>query len=159
MKRLVTFAVVLVTATLGAAAGCGGGEERLSREEFGDRVQSIAEQGGELWRRLAERAQDLQTDERLPGDIVQALEELVEFQEQTVTELETLTPPEAAEEPVEMLTEALRKRTESIKKVIAAGHFTEQDSDRVTQAGEEIDEAFEQLRAGGFLPATDDHQE
>jgi hypothetical protein len=158
MKGLVTIAIVVVTATLGGVAGCGG-EERLSHEEFGDRVQSIAEQGGELWGRLAERAQSLQTDERLPGDIVQALEELVEFQEQTVTELETLTPPEAAEEPVEMLTEALRTRTETFKQVIEAGHFSEQDSDRVTQAGEEIDEAFERLRAGGFLPADDDHQE
>jgi hypothetical protein len=58
-----------------------------------------------------------------------------------------------------MLIEALRKRTEALTQVIRAGSFSEQDSDRVTQAGEEIDEAFEQLRAAGFVPATDDHQE
>jgi hypothetical protein len=156
MKRLVTIAIVV--AALGGVAGCGG-EERVSNEELSDRLASIGERGGELWGRLAERAQSLETDQRLPDDVVQALTELVAFQEQTVAELEALTPPEAAEEPIEMLTEALRSRTEAFKRVIAAGHFTEQDSARVTQAGEEIDEAFEQLRAGGFLPATDDHQE
>ena len=158
MKRLVTILIVVTIATLGGAAGCGG-EERLSREEFRDRLQSIEERGGELWGRLADRAQSLETNQPLPGEIEQALRQLVEFQEQTVSELEALTPPEGAEQPVEMLTEALRKRTESFKEVIATGHFTEQDSDRVTQAGDEIDEAFEQLRAGGFLPAEDDHQE
>jgi hypothetical protein len=158
MKRLFAIVILVLTATLGGVAGCGG-EERLQREEFGDRLQSIGKRGGELWERLAERAQSLETDQPLPGDIEQALDELVEFQEQTVAELETLTPPEDAQEPVETLTEALRTRTEVFKKVIAAGHFTEQDFARVTQAGDEIDEAFEQLRASGFLPTADDHQE
>ena len=154
MKRLFTVAIVVAAAAL---AGCGG-EERVARDEFSDRLASIDERGGELWGQLEQRAQSLETDQPLPADIEQALEALIEFQEQTVAELETLTPPEAAQEPVEMLIDALRKRTESFKAAIAAGHFTDQGSDRVTQAGEQIDEAFEQLRAEGFL-AADEHEE
>jgi hypothetical protein len=158
MKRLQTIAIVVAAATLGGFTGCGG-EEAVAREELNDRLARINERGGELWGRLAERAQSLETDQRLPGDVEEALTELVAFQQQTVAELESLTPPDAAKEPIEMLIEALRKRTEALTQVIRAGSFSEQDSDRVTQAGEEIDEAFEQLRAAGFVPATDDHQE
>jgi hypothetical protein len=155
MKRLVTIAIVVAAAAL---TGCGG-EERVASDEFRGRLASIGERGGELWGQLEQRAQSLETDQPLPADIEQALEALIEFQEQTVAELETMTPPEAAEDPVGMLINALRNRTESFKAAIAVGHFTEQDFDRVTQAGEEIDEAFEQLRAEGFLPTTDDHEE
>jgi hypothetical protein len=156
MKYLSTLATVLAAAILGAVAGCGG-EERLSREDFSARLQSIDERGGELWGRLAQRAQDLEPDQSLPADVKQALTELVEFQEQAVEELEGINPPEDAEEPAQMLIEALRKRTETFKQVIEAGHVTEQDFDRVTQSGEKIDEALMQLRKEGFLPTSDEH--
>jgi hypothetical protein len=158
MNYLSALATVLAAAILGAVAGCGS-EERLSREDFSARLQGIGERGGELWERLAQRAQDLEPDQPLPTDVKQALTELVEFQQHAVEELEGINPPEDAEEPVGMLVEALRKRTEVFEQVIEAGRFTRQDSDHVTQAGEKIDQAVEQLRAEGFLPTSDEHEE
>lgn len=158
MKCLFALAIVLAAASLGAVAGCGG-EERLSREEFSDRLQTIDRRGSELWGRLAQRAQDLKPDEPLPADVTQAMTEMVEFQEQAAAELDVLNPPEDAEEPVEMLIEALGERTEIFEQVIEAGRFTQQDSDQITQSGDQIDQAFVQLREGGFLPAAEEHQE
>src|SRR5919109_580480 len=152
MKYLFALATVAAAALLAGVAGCGG-EERLSREEFSDRLQSIGERGGELWGRLAQRAEDLKPGELLPADVKQALTELVDFQEKAATDLAGLNPPEDAEEPVEMLIAALRERTDTFEQVIEAGRFTRQDSERVTQAGEEIDQAFEQLRAEGLATA------
>ena len=157
MKYLFALATVAAAALLAGVAGCGG-EERLSREEFSDRLQSIGERGGELWGRLAQRAEDLKPGELLPADVKQALTELVDFQEKAATDLAGLNPPEDAEEPVEMLIAALRERTDTFEQVIEAGRFTRQDSERVTQAGEEIDQAFEQLRAEGLATA-DEHED
>jgi hypothetical protein len=157
MKHLFALATVVAAAMLGGVAGCGG-DERLSRDEFSDRLQRIGDRGGALWTRLAERADDLEADEPVPADVKHAITELVEFQEQAAAELEGLNPPEDAEKPVEMLTEALRERTATFEAVLEAGRFTEQDSERVTQSGGEIDRAFEQLRAEGFLATVDEHE-
>jgi hypothetical protein len=158
MKYLFALASVVAVAGVGAVAGCGG-DERLSREEFSVRIQTIDRRGGELWGRLAQQAQNLKPDQPLPAEVKQALMELVEFQEQAAAELEALNPPEDAEEPVEVLIEALRGRTEIFEHVVEAGRFTQQDFDQVTQSGEQIDQAFEQLRKGGFLPAAEEHQD
>jgi hypothetical protein len=158
MERLLILAIVLMAAGLGGAAGCGG-EERLSREEFNERLQSIGQRGGELWERLAEVAADLEPDQALPADVKQPMTDLVEFQRQAAAELAELTPPEEAEEEVELLIEALRDRTEVFEQVIEVGRFTRQDVAQVTQSGEKIDEAFEQLRKEGFLPEADEHEE
>jgi hypothetical protein len=157
MKYLFALATVVAAAILGGVTACGG-QERLSREEVSDRLQSIGERGGELWGRLAQRAEDLKPDEPVPADVEQALRELVEFQEQAADELERMNPPEDAEEPVEVLTVALRERTEIFERVIEAGRFSPQDSQRVTRSGDEIDQAFEQLRAEGFLATADEHE-
>jgi hypothetical protein len=158
MKYLLALATVVAAAMVGGVATCGG-EERLSREEFGDRVQSIGERGGERWERLAERAENLNPGEPFSADVKQALAELVEFQQQAAAELEGLNTPEDAEEPVEILIEALRERTETFEQVIEAGRFSRQDSDQVTQSGEKIDQAFAQFGEEGFLPAADEHED
>jgi hypothetical protein len=158
MERLLMLAIVLMAAGLGGAAGCGG-EERLSREEFSERLQSIGQRGGELWERLAQVAADLGPDQALPADVKQPMTDLVEFQRQAAAELAELNPPGEAEEEVEMLIEALRDRTQVFEQVIEAGRFTRQDVAQVTQSGEKIDEAFEQLRKEGFLPEADEHEE
>jgi hypothetical protein len=156
MKYVFALATVVAAAVLGGVAACGA-EERLSREEFSDRLQSIGQRGGELWGRLAQRAQDVEPGDPVPADVKQALSELIEFQEEAAADLEALHPPEEAEAAVENLVAALHERTGMFKQAIEAGRFTEQDSERVTRAGEAIDQAFEQLRAAGFLAATDDH--
>jgi hypothetical protein len=158
MERLLILALVLMAASLGGAAGCGG-EERLSREEFGERLQSIDQRGGERWGRLAQVAADLEPDQPLPADVKQPMRELVEFQRQAAAELAELNPPEEAEEEVEMLIEALRERTVAFEQAIEAGRFTQRQSEQITQSGDKIDEAFEQLRKEGFLPEADEHEE
>ena len=158
MNYLFALTIVAAAAVLGGVTACGG-DERLSRDHFSGRMQSIGERGGELWGRLAQRAENLDPDEPLPADVKQALTEVVEFQEQAVAELEALNPPEAAEEPAEMLIEALRERTVTFEQVFEAGRFTPRNVARVTQAGEKIDRAFEQLREEGFLPIADEHED
>jgi len=158
MKRLLLFAIVLGAAGLGVVAGCGG-EERLSREELSDRLQSIDQRGSERWGRLAEEAKDLQPDQPLTAEVKQPIRELVEFQRQAADELEALSPPEGAEEEVDKLIEALRERTENFEQAIEAGRFTRQEFDQITESGDKIDEAFEQLRKEGFLPKVEEHEE
>jgi hypothetical protein len=158
MERLLMLALVLVAASLGVVAGCGG-EERLSREEFGERLQSIDQRGGERWGRLAQVAADLEPDQPLPADVKQPMRDLVEFQRQAAAELAELNPPEEAEEEVEKLIEALRERTVAFEQAIATGRFTQRQSEHITQSGDKIDEAFEQLRKEGFLPEADEHEE
>jgi hypothetical protein len=158
MKRLHILAIVLVAASLGVVAGCGG-EERFSREEFSEHLQSIDQRGGERWGRLAQRAADLKPDQPIPADVEQPMRELVEFQRQAADELEELNPPDEAEEEVEELIAALRDRTEIFERAIEAGRFTKRDSDQITESGDRIDEAFEQLRKEGFLPEADEHEE
>ena len=158
MERLLMLAIVLMAAGLGGAAGCGG-EERLSREEFSDRLQSMSQEGGERWGRLAQRAKDVKPDQPLAADVKQLMKELVDFQRQAADELAELNPPEGAEEEVEMLIEALRDRTEVFEQVIEAGRFTRRDFGQITESGDKIDEAFEQLRKEGFLTEADEHEE
>jgi hypothetical protein len=85
--------------------------------------------------------------------------DLVEFQRQAADELEELNPPQEAEEEVEELIAALRDRTEVFEQVIEAGRFTRRDFGQITESGDKIDEAFEQLRKEGFLPEADEHEE
>jgi hypothetical protein len=158
MKHLFALGIVLAAASLGVVAGCGG-EERLARAEFSDRLESIGQRGGERWGRVAQQAKDLKPDQPLPAAVKQPMRELIEFQRQAVDELEELKPPADAQEAVDMLIEALRERTETFEQVIAAGHFTQLESDQITESGEKIDEAFEQLRDEGFLPKMDEHGE
>lgn len=148
--------LIVLAAGLAVLAGCGG-QERLSREAFSDRLQSIDRRGSERWGRLAERAGDLKPGQPLPADVEQPMRSLVEFQRQAVRELEELNPPEDAEEEVETLIEALRERTETFEQVLVARRFTPRQFDRVTRSGDLIDVAFEQLRKEGFLPAVEEH--
>ena len=158
MKHLFALATVLAAASLGAVAGCGG-EERLSREEFSDRLQSMSQEGGERWGRLAQRAKDVKPNQPLAADVKQLMKELVDFQRQAADELAELNPPQGAEDEVEKLIDALRERTQTFEQAIEAGRFTRRQSDQITRAGDKIDEAFEQLRKEGFLPEADEHEE
>jgi hypothetical protein len=156
MKRLLALTTVLAAASLGAVAGCGG-EERLSREGFSDRLQSMSQEGGERWGRLAQRAKDVKPDQPLAADVKHLMKDFVEFQRQAADELTELNPPEGAEDEIEKLIDALHERTQTFEHAIEAGRFNERQSDQITRAGNKIDEAFEQLRKEGYLPEVDDH--
>ena len=158
MRHLFVLASLVLGALLGGPTACGSGE-KASTDGFSDRLQSIGERGGEQWGRLAQEADDLEAGDPLPTDVRQALTELVTFQKQAASELAALTPPDGAEEAVELLIAALRERTETFEQVLEQGRFTAQSSERTTLAGEKIDRAFEELRSEGFLTATDEHND
>jgi hypothetical protein len=63
-----------------------------------------------------------------------------------------------AEQPVQGFIRALRERTNMLKRVIEAGRFTQKEFDYVTDLGGEIDRAFSQLRADGFVSNVHTHE-
>jgi hypothetical protein len=63
-----------------------------------------------------------------------------------------------AEQPVQAFIRALRERTNMLKRVIEAGRFTQKEFDYVTDLGGEIDRAFSQLRADGFVSNVHTHE-
>jgi hypothetical protein len=151
-------AMVLAAAGPGVLASCGG-DDRLAREDFSNRLQSIDRRGGERWGRLARQARYLKPARPLPARVQRPMRELVEFQREAAGELAELDVPEDAEDGVEKLIEALRARTETFQRVIEAGRFTARQFDQITESGDGIDLAFEQLREEGFLPGGQEHAE
>ena len=158
MKRQSALVTLVVAGGLGVGAGCGG-EAQLSRDEFSDRLQSIDRRGGELWGRLAARAGELKPGQPLPADVREPMRAMVEFQRSTAEELEGLDVPQGADEEVEEFVGALRERTRLFEQAVEAGRFTQQDAEQITRAGEQIDAVFQQLRAEGFLPSIEEHEE
>ena len=158
MRHLFVLASLVLAAVLGGPTACGSGE-KASTDAFSDRLQSIGERGSEQWGRLAQEADDLEAGDPVPTKVRQALTELLTFQKQAESELAALTPPEGAEEAVELLIEALAERTETLEQVLEQRRFTAQTAERITQAGEKIDRAFEELRSKGFLASSNEHKD
>lgn len=154
-------ALLLAAAGLGPLAGCGG-EQRLSREEFGDRLQSINQRESARFERLAQRAMRLKPDQALSGDLKQDMREVAGGNRRAAEELDELEPPEDAEEETERLVEALRERADGFEQAASQERMTLrglEEERSITKAGEKIDGAFERLRKQGFLPEEDDHSE
>lgn len=146
-------ALVLAAASIGVLAACGG-EERLSREEFSDRLQSIDRRESERFERLAEQAMRLKPDQPLTDEVKQGMREFAGGLRRAADELEALNPPEEAEEATETLIEALRERAAAFEQAAREERITLQQLEEegsITKAGEKIDRALEQLRAMGFL--------
>jgi hypothetical protein len=151
-------AIVLAAASLSVAAGCGS-DQQPSGVEFSDRLESIGQQGSQRWALLAQRAGDLKPGEPLTPDLKQPISGLVTFQRHAADTLGELTVPEGAAEEVDTLIQALRERTEVFEQALQSGRFTRRQSDRITQAGNTIDLAFDQLQEEGYLPTVDEHTE
>ena len=86
-------ALVLAAASIGVLAACGG-EERLSREEFSDRLQSIDRRESERFERLGEQAMRLKPDQPLTDEVKQGMKEFAGGLRRAADELEALNPPE-----------------------------------------------------------------
>ena len=150
--------IVLAAASLSVAAGCGS-DQQPSDVEFSDRLENLKQQGSQRWELLAQQAEDLNPGEPLTADLRQPINELVAFQRYAANALHELTVPEGAAEEVNTLVEALRQRTEVFEQALQSGHFTRRQSERITQAGNTIDLAFDQLQKEGYLPTVDEHTE
>ena len=148
--------IVLAAASLGGLAGCGG-EERLSREEFSDRLQSIDRRASEQYGRLAEQATRLKPDRPIPNKVKQGMREYAAGLQRAADELDELNPPEGAEEATKTLIEALRERADGFGQAAREERITlrqlgEFRQESITKSGDKIDRAFEQLRTEGFDP-------
>lgn len=146
--------LVLAAAGLVALAGCGD-EERLSREEFKDRLQSIDRRESERFERLAQRVMRLKPDQLLPDDVKEGMRDVAAGNRRAADELDELNPPKDAEDATGGLIEALRERADAFAQAareqrISLRQLEEEGS--TTKAGEKIDRAFERLRREGFLP-------
>ncbi len=154
-------ALLLVGASLGGLAGCGG-DERLSREEFADRVQSIDRRESARFARLAQQAMRLGPDEALTEEVRGGMREFAGALRVAADELEALNPPKEASEATDMLVAALRERAAGFEEAAGRERVTIRELERdgsITRAGDKVDRAFERLRTDGFLPGpSGDHQ-
>jgi hypothetical protein len=146
-------AIALATAGLAVLAACGD-QERLSRDAFNDRLQSIGRHGSASYERLEKLALRLKPDQPLTREVKQAMRRYAAGLARFADRLEELNPPEAAEQDTATLVEALRERASAFQQAArqeqtALGALERQGS--ITEAGERIDRAFEQLRQDGFL--------
>jgi hypothetical protein len=146
-------AIALAAVGLAVLAACGD-EERLSRHAFNDRLQTIDRQGSERYERLAELAQRLKPDQPLTREVKLAIGRYAAGLARFADRLEELNPPEAAEQDTATLVEALRERASAFQHAARQERTTLRALERqgsITEAGERIDRAFEQLREDGFL--------
>lgn len=145
--------LVLAAGILAGLAACGG-EERLSREEFSDRLQNIDRRESARFERLEEQAVRLKPDQPLTEDVKQGMREFAAGLRRAADELEELTPPKDAEAVTVTLIEALQERAGAFEQAAREGRTTLRELEEqgsITKSGEKIDRAFEQLRTEGLL--------
>lgn len=148
-----SLAIALTAASLGAMAACGD-DRRLSRDAFSDHLQSIDRWGSARYERLAEQAMRLKPDQPLTDEVKRAMRQYATGLSRAADRLAELDPPEAAEQHTATLTEALRTRASAFERAARTEHSTLRELERqasITNAGEQIDHAFERLREDGFL--------
>jgi hypothetical protein len=150
-RRLIPIA--LAAAGLVAVAGCGG-DERLSRDGFADRLQTIDRQGSAPYERLAQQAARLKPDQPLTETVKRGMRQYAGALARAADQLDQLNPPSGAEDETATLTDALRQRAESFEQAAREQRVTLRQLEQQragTTAGEKIDRAFERLREQGFL--------
>ena len=151
--------IVLAAAGLAALAACGG-DERLSRDAFGDRLQSIERWGSTRYEGLVRQALRLSPDQPLTAEVKRGMRQYAQGIARAADQLGELNPPEPAEKETTILIEALRQRASGFEQAARKHRTTLRELERersTTQAGERIDRAFEQLREEGFLKISPDH--
>ena len=149
----VWIAIALAAAGLGPIAACGG-EGRLSRDAFNDRLQSIDRRGSVRYERLAELAMSLRPAQPLTEEVRQAMRRYAAVLRRAAAQLAALDPPRGAEQPTTALMRALRARASAFGEAAQEERSTLRALERrgsITRAGEQIDSAFEQLHSEGFL--------
>jgi exonuclease VII large subunit len=153
-------AIALAAVALSALAACGD-EERLSREAFDDRLESIDRQGSERYARLEDLARSLKPDQPLTQEVKLAMRRYAAGLSRLADRLEEITPPVSAERATATLVDALRERASAFQQAAQQERTTLSALERqgsVTNAGDGIDRAFEQLRQAGFSNGGGSHE-
>jgi hypothetical protein len=98
----------------------------------------------------------------LPDDFKAQMRAVAEGDRRAADEIEALTPPQAAAELIQQLGAALRARADAFERAAGARTITLQQLEEegsITEAGEQIDRALQQLREAGLLPDEQPHNE
>jgi hypothetical protein len=143
--------LAFLTGAIGlAAAGCGGGDDRLTREE-------LVEEADATCREFDQRVEEVDEPESL-DDIERYVQEIRPIVEEGTEELDALEPPEELEDEYTEWIEATRSGVDRIGELEdAAASGDEQRIQEVLQGGaeggEEADRLAEEL---GFQECGDD---
>jgi hypothetical protein len=153
--------IVLAAACVAVLPACGG-DERLSRGAFEERLQSVERWGGTRYERLSEQAMRLRPDQPLTDEVKRSMRRYAHGLARAADRLDSLNPPRPAEQETAKLIKALRERASGFEQAARKQRTTLRDlegEDSITRAGDRIDRVFEQLREDGFLslsPEPDD---
>lgn len=152
-------AITLAGAAL-LASGCGDGDDRLSKEEFSDRVTPLQQQVSEKFGELEKQARTERPEAPLSEDVKRLMEDFATAARRFTDELEKLKPPEEAEEATDQLIDGARERAEAFEQAARQEGVTLRDLDqspelatKLRQSGEKVDRAVQELRQKGFLSA------
>src|SRR5688500_522346 len=121
-----------------AAAGCGGGGDRLTQEEFASQANAICQD-------FEQKIDDLGAPENL-DDIEGFADEAAEIAGDGRDELADLNPPEDLEADYDRLLETLDEAIENIERIgDAAADGDEAEVQRIAEEGEAEDEDSDRL--------------
>jgi hypothetical protein len=127
---------LLVLGAVLVLAGCSGGEDRLTKSQYEQKVRTVYSGVQAAF----ESTRDA-TGSQLAGRIDKAREELLSAAE----ELEAVEPPEAVEEENEELVEGMREYAESLEDVSTAAERNDADAIGEFNLGLANNEAVEQM--------------
>lgn len=153
-------AAAIAVAALAACGGAKGDDE--GEEGFKERLASIVEPASARYGELGERAGGVNPNTPLPDDFKAQMRAVASGDRRAADEIEALTPPQAAAEVIQQLGAALRARADAFERAAGATTITLQQLEEegsITEAGEQIDRALQQLREAGFLPDEQPHNE
>jgi hypothetical protein len=153
--------IVLAAAGVAVLPACGG-EERLSRGAFEERLQNVERWGNTRYARLTEQAMRLRPDQPLTDEVKQGMRRYAHGLARAADRLDSLNPPRRAEQETVKLINALRKRASGFEQAARKQRTTLRELERehsITRAGDRIDRVFEALREDGFRSLSPDRDD
>jgi len=152
-RWLATIAIMLAAGALGALAGCGDDDERLSREEFSEQLQSIIGEPSSAFARLAQKGAKLRPADVLSEEFKAQIGAVGKTMREAADELEELNPPEDAEEQTQELIDAIEERADAFEQTAGEENITLREfAPTLRASGEKVDRALEAMRRSGYLP-------
>jgi hypothetical protein len=152
----------LAAAIVVGLGACGGSKGDDNGEEgFRERLAAIVEPASARYGELGERAGSVNPSAPLPDDFKAQMRAMAESDRRAADEIGVLTPPRAAADLIQRLGAALRARAGAFERALGPTISLQQleEEGSITEAGEQIDHALQQLREAGFLPDEHPHDE
>jgi hypothetical protein len=148
--RARTILILLIAVAATVTAGCGGGDGRLSKAEYEQRMQAI---GGELQAASAGIGDLSQT-----RDLEKLADTIADFRErldESADDVDALTPPEDVEEETDKIAEALHAFADTFGEMEGAARdgdlpALQQAQADIANKGAEAQQATESLKQKGY---------